>query len=251
LFVVGGGMFPMMDTVNPQVNKPLILAGAYSLAAGCPFYKRFAYQWVALFFMRMKYYFAWKNAEGANNIWYAGFEGFKKNEKTGELEAVGWENANNVDVLSFETAQNIGTSSKSWNKKTSNWLTRYIYFRTGSNLYATYGMSAFWHGFYPGYYFFFLSMPLITACEREGRKKLTPRFSSKLWGFICMVTTSVMANYLIQPFQLLSFSWGLQALKDNYFFGHILAVLFLVILRLFVKSPRKEGENKEERKKKN
>jgi hypothetical protein len=246
-FVIGGGMFPIMDTIDPQHNKPLFLAGAYSLAAGCPFYKRVGYQWISLFFVRMKYYFAWKNAEGANNVWYAGFEGFKKNEVTGKPEPIGWENADNVDVFAFETAPNIGTASKAWNKKTSNWLTRYIYFRTGSNLYATYGMSAFWHGFYPGYYFFFLSMPLLTACERIGRKKLTPIFGPKkggfnAWSVITRICTSAMANYFIQPFQVLSFEWGLQCLKDNYFVGHIAAVLFLGVM-MFVKSPKvvKEG----------
>ena len=38
-------------------------------------------------------------------------------------------------------------ATKSWNMKTSNWLTRYVYMRTNGSLVATYSMSAFWHGF--------------------------------------------------------------------------------------------------------
>ena len=70
--------------------------------------------------------------------------------------------------------------------------------RTGGSLYATYAMSAFWHGFYPGYYFFFLSMPMLTACERMGRKKLSPRFSTggkwSPWG----ITTIICTSFLIE-----------------------------------------------------
>ena len=79
VFVVGNGMFPILDPADPQNNTPAVL-NPELLAK--PFYYRYAYSWIALLFIRGKYYFAWKNAEGANNVWYAGFEGF--DEKTGE-----------------------------------------------------------------------------------------------------------------------------------------------------------------------
>ena len=47
--------------------------------------KRWAYLFVALGFNRSKYYFAWKNAEGACNIWYAGFLGFDDKNKAIEV----------------------------------------------------------------------------------------------------------------------------------------------------------------------
>ena len=162
IFVVGSGYFPLFNAVDPQRNTPVFVSLPY------PWLQRYAYQWVALMILRFKYYFAWKNAEGANNIWYAGFEGFSP---TGE--PLGWENANNIDIFQFETAPNLKLLSAAWNKKTSNWLTRYIYMRTGGSLMSTYGMSAFWHGFYPGYYLFFMSMPMLTACERIGRAKVS------------------------------------------------------------------------------
>lgn len=142
LFVVMGGMFPLLDPVDPQNGTPVLVQPEFLEKS---WIYRYAYMWIALFAVREKYYFAWNNAEGANNIWYAGFEGFddKGNPK-------GWGNSNNVDMLGFETAPNLSTLSKDWNKKTSIWLTRYVYIRTGGNLMAVYGMSAFWHGFYPG-----------------------------------------------------------------------------------------------------
>eukprot|EP00970_Alexandrium_tamarense_P019938 scaffold14643_cov1538-Alexandrium_tamarense.AAC.1 len=160
------------------------------------------------------------NAEGASNIWYAGFEGF---DASGNPK--GWEVSNNIDVIQFETAPNLKTLSAAWNKKTANWLAKYVYIRTGGSLFATYGMSAFWHGFYPGYYLFFMSVPMMAFCERIGRKKLTPRFGNgKKWspyGIVCIIATSLMTEYMIQPFQLLAFDWAWENWSSYYFAGHI------------------------------
>ena len=60
--------------------------------------------WVALWVMRQKYYFTWKIAEGANNLWYVGFEGF---DEKGRVK--GWETANNVNIIEYETAPNLRT----------------------------------------------------------------------------------------------------------------------------------------------
>ena len=245
IFVVGSGKFPIMDPVDPQKNAPTFVAltSAYSIHSNTPWHIRYGYSWVALFFQRFKYYFAWKNAEGSNNIWYAGFEGFDT-----KGDPIGWENANNIDILQFETAPNLKLLSAAWNKKTSNWLTRYIYMRTGGSLYATYAMSAFWHGFYPGYYFFFLSMPMLTACERIGRKKLSPRFSTggkwSPWGITTIMCTSFLIEYFIQPFQMLSWEWSVQAWRGHYFFGHVLAVGFYGVCMMLPTPQGKGGDKK-------
>jgi len=226
MFVVGSGKFPLLDPADPQNNLPVVITEEF-LAK--PWWNRYAYTWVALFFIRQKYYFAWKNAEGASNIWYAGFEGFDE-----KGEALGWENSNNVDALTFETAPNLKTLTAAWNKKTANWLGKYVYMRTGGSLVATYGLSAFWHGFYPGYYLFFLSVPILTFCERVARKKISPLFgSSALYYVVCVLVTSFFVEYTVIPFQLLAYDWAVVAWKSNYFFGHILCVLFyLVVSRL-------------------
>eukprot|EP00557_Chaetoceros_sp_GSL56_P005583 CAMPEP_0176495676 /NCGR_PEP_ID=MMETSP0200_2-20121128/10787_1 /TAXON_ID=947934 /ORGANISM="Chaetoceros sp., Strain GSL56" /LENGTH=500 /DNA_ID=CAMNT_0017893577 /DNA_START=132 /DNA_END=1634 /DNA_ORIENTATION=+ len=224
-FVVGNAKFPLLDPTDPQNFTPVIITEEFLKK---PWVNRYAYSWVALFFIRMKYYFAWKNAEGASNIWYAGFEGFDK-----EGKPKGWENSNNVDIIDFETAPNVKTLSAAWNKKTANWLGRYVYMRTGGSLVATYGLSAFWHGFYPGYYMFFLSVPLVTMCERLGRKKLSPRFSPNKWslyGICTIVATSLIVEYIVIAFQLLAFDWAVEAWKSHYFFGHILCILFYGIV---------------------
>ena len=68
--------------------------------------------------------------------------------------------SHNMDIVTFETAPDTSIMSRSWNKKTLAWLSKYVYMRNGGSLGAIYSTSAFWHGFYPGYYIFFLSVPL-------------------------------------------------------------------------------------------
>lgn len=236
LFVVGNGKFPLLDPTDPQTFTPVVISEEFLKK---PWVQRYAYCWVSLFFIRMKYYFAWKNAEGASNIWYAGFEGFDENGNP-----KGWENSNNVDIIEFETAPNVKTLSAAWNKKTANWLGRYVYMRTGGSLVATYGLSAFWHGFYPGYYMFFLSVPLLTMCERLGRKKISPRFSSKKWslyGLSTILATSLVVEYIVLAFQLLAYDWAVAGWKSHYFFGHILCVVFYAVVSN-IPTPKKKEE---------
>lgn len=236
LFVVGNGMFPLLDPDDAQNNTPVLISEEF-LAR--PWHYRYAYTWVSLFFVRMKYYFAWKNAEGANNIWYAGFEGFDEN---GNVK--GWEEASNINIFDFELAPNLKTLSAAWNKKTANWLGRYVYMRTGGSLVATYGMSAFWHGFYPGYYLFFLSVPLVTFCERIGRKKLTPRFSDgSRWcpyGVLTMMSTSLIVEYMVISFQLLAFDWSIECWNSHFWFGHLLCIVFYAIVSQLPTPKKKE-----------
>merc|ERR1712071_501525 len=167
-----------------------------------PFLYRYAYSWISLFFIRGKYYFAWKNAEGANNIWHAGFNGFDD-----KGESKGWTNCSNMDIITFETAPNIKTFSAAWNKRTAHWLAHYVYMRTGGSLAAVYSMSAFWHGFYPGYYMFFLSVPLPSFCDRLAKKKISPYFSSAsytLYDIACRLAVTITINYMILGFTMLA-----------------------------------------------
>jgi hypothetical protein len=234
-FVFLGALFPLLDPVDPQKNTPVTLTAEF-LKRSWP--ARFAYMWVGLVVVRQKYYFAWNNAEGSNNIWYAGFEGFDENGN-----AKGWDNCSNVDIWKFETAPNVQTLSKEWNKKTSLWLTRYVYIRTNGSLLAVYGLSAFWHGFYPGYYLFFLSVPIATICERLGKKKISPYFSNEKWslyGVAGMVATSVVIEYMVSPFVFLALDRSWANWKSHYFIGHIACFLFYAIVSQLPTPKKKE-----------
>jgi hypothetical protein len=127
----------------------------------------------------------------------------------------------------------LQTMTKKWNKKISDWLTRYAYIRTGGNLSAVYSLSAFWHGLYPGYYMFFLSVPLATFCDHLAKKKLSPHFSKtqfSLYGISGRLATTITVNSMILSFVMLAASWSWEAWTSHSFFGHIGAITFYFVL---------------------
>jgi MBOAT, membrane-bound O-acyltransferase family len=239
VFVLLGAYFPILDPDDSQKNVPVILRPSFLQQA---WIYRYLYVWVGLFVVRQKYYFAWKNAEGCHNIWYAGFDGYDENKRE-----LGWTTAVNADIFNFETAPNFQSLSKDWNKKTSAWLTKYVYIRTNGNLLAVYGTSAFWHGFYPGYYMFFLSIPAITVCERLAKKKISPYFSQAKWspyGIVGILTTSFFAEYLVIPFALLAADRSYLAWKSHYFIGHVGAVVGYFVLSALPNPPKDKNAKK-------
>lgn len=76
---------------------------------------------------------------------------------TGSAHTIGdWEGASNVALATVETRRGPDELVRSWNVFTQSWLERYIFKRApragGFNRWLTFLASAFWHGFYSGYY---------------------------------------------------------------------------------------------------
>ena len=185
--------------------------------------KPMLYYLIAVTVYKAKFYFAWKSIEGATNIWYGGFEGLNAND-----EVIGWDYSNNIDILEIETAQNIKTFTRAWNKKTSNWLNRYIYQRHGGSSLITYVSSAIWHGFYPGYYITFLSMALLTMCERIVRNCISPLFGNHfMYKIACICLMQYTVAYTLLPFIMLSWEYSIDAWQQHYFLYSILQICFV------------------------
>ena len=162
--IVSMGVYLKMSAVF-QMRKfydPMFIAG-HSMTY------RMGYTWLTITGERFKYYFVWKVAEASSILAGFGFEGW-----TADGRAKGWGGVRNVDILTFETGPNIQIMSRSWNKRTQGWLERYTYKRTGNSLIATYFISALWHGLYPGFFIFFMSLPLFSYIERLSRQKINP-----------------------------------------------------------------------------
>eukprot|EP00612_Vaucheria_litorea_P000872 CAMPEP_0171452384 /NCGR_PEP_ID=MMETSP0945-20130129/512_1 /TAXON_ID=109269 /ORGANISM="Vaucheria litorea, Strain CCMP2940" /LENGTH=470 /DNA_ID=CAMNT_0011977037 /DNA_START=40 /DNA_END=1449 /DNA_ORIENTATION=- len=172
-----------------------------------PFIPRYVFIWFLLLVVRMKYYFAWKVTDGSAVLCGFGYEGKDEDGKHR------WNGVETMDILGFEFAENMTGNTRSWNKMAQNWLEGYVYSRTNNSLTATYFVSAFWHGFYPGYYFFFMSLPLAQQTLRVARKNISPHFMtnptvSSVYKYFCVALNSVVVNYMVIPFQMLSFERG-------------------------------------------
>ena len=169
---------------------------------------------IAFSVFKAKLYFIWKYVESANNIWFAGFN---------------MDVSSNVDIWDIETAPNLSTFTKRWNKKTAEWLNRYVYQRHDGNAIVVYIIAAVWHGFYPGYYLAYGSAVLWTACERLGRQRLSPRFKHSIVYRIAKIASiHVIGAYLHVVFVLRDLDSGLCAWQSQYFAGHLAMIGFYV-----------------------
>jgi lysophospholipid acyltransferase len=123
---------------------------------------------------RMKYYGVWNLTEGACILSGIGYNGV--DAVTGRAK---WDRLTNIKPLEIELAQNTRGFVGSWNINTNNWLRNYIYLRVTPKgrkpgfraTLATFTTSAFWHGFYPGYY---LTFVLASLLQTVAKSKLYP-----------------------------------------------------------------------------
>lgn len=211
------------------------------------FLSRYAKIWVALVGVRFKYYFGWKIAEGSACMAGFGYNGIDK--ATGKHR---WDRVENINVWKYETSQSLRTSSQNWNKTSNLWLRRYVYDRapTSVNLYFTYLVSAFWHGFYPGYYLFFLCIAMATVVHRQVRRSIRPRFLlddgktpgplKPAYDLVSAIATSVTLNYFIMSFVMLALDRSLAAFRGFGFYGHWALLAALIICRSGVLQPPKK-----------
>lgn len=200
------------------------------------FVTRYASVWIALLAVRFKYYFGWKVAEGSGCMSGIGYNGIDK--VTGKAK---WDRIENIDVWSYETSRSLRTSSQNWNKTTNLWLRRYVYDRAprAYNLYFTYLVSAFWHGFYPGYYMFFLSVAAATVVHRQVRRTIRPRFLASdgktpsplmpLYTFASLIATNVTLNYFIMSFVMLALNLSVTAFRGFGYYGHWMLLASLIL----------------------
>jgi len=84
-----------------------------------------------------------------------------------------------IDVLGVEFSIFSSSVTESWNHNAHMWLKRYVYFRMNRvinrdvALYATYVISAFWHGFYPFYFAAFVFYGVVTENHKDIHKLFT------------------------------------------------------------------------------
>lgn len=131
---------------------------------------KLTYVHFANFVARCRYYFAWMVAEGSYAIIGLGYR----------MSASGkplWDRLENVNPFRIETNSDLRFFISAWNVCTNQWLNVYVYRRI-QNYYGkerssaratitTNLISAFWHGFYPGYYLMFISIAWLTVLSRR------------------------------------------------------------------------------------
>jgi hypothetical protein len=212
------------------------------------------YVYVCLVGLRCRYYFTWKMAEASANL--SGF-GLRIDEKGNEH----WDTVTNSHVLDIELAGNVRDITTFWNLKTAEWLKHYVYFRqvkVGAKVpdyanHLTMALSAFWHGFYPGYYLAFaigafsvdlmrryrrLLRPIVVITKEDGKEVGVHQPQKLVYDIIAHFFTKIFFNYGMTAFLALSFERAIILYTRLYFFPHIFIIVGLVgsyILPSFLK----------------
>ncbi|KAM0646177.1 hypothetical protein ACHAO3_009037 [Verticillium nonalfalfae] len=198
---------------------------------------------------RMKYYGAWSLAEGACILTGLGYNGV--DPITGK---VSWNRLQNIDPRGVELAQNVRGYLGSWNMNTNKWLRNYVYLRVTPRgkkpgfraSLMTFGTSALWHGFYPGYYMTFILASLIQTVAKNFRRYVRPFFldpdsglpnrRKKYYDVLSFLTTQVVMSFAVAPFLILSFSGSVLVWSRVYFF----AIVGVAVSMGFFASPGKQ-----------
>ena len=122
------------------------------------------------FTARSKYYGVWTMTEGSCILAGLGYNGV--DPVTGK---VSWDRLVNISPVEVEFAQNPRGYLGGWNINTNKWLRNYVYLRVTPRgkkpgfraSLATFTTSAFWHGFYPGYYLAFVLASFVQTVAKS------------------------------------------------------------------------------------
>jgi len=201
-----------------------------------------------------RYYIAFFLGEGAAILSGLGYNG------RDERGRVKWDRVLMIRLLPFKFAQDPTTMAANWNVPSANWLKRYVYIRLLPDarptpgkrqgrvsrlfgqffpFFATFFVSAVWHGFYAGYYMFFLSLAFFGAIgklnriylrpfvmEPDGQKGKVPH--KQIYDFICWIAMWVGLSYHLMVFRNFTWANGLRSWGSFYFLPHIGGVIWLL-----------------------
>ncbi|KAF3935714.1 hypothetical protein ABW19_dt0208389 [Dactylella cylindrospora] len=232
LFVKASSMFTVEFTLSDGYLKFGIL-------------RRIWYLYCLMLTARLKYYGVWTLTEGACILAGLGYNGLDENKR------IKWDRVNNVDPWQLETAQNSRAILEAWNKNTNKWLRNYVYLRVTPkgkkpgfrSSMATFLTSAFWHGFYPGYYLTFVTASLVQTVAKYFRRSVRPFFLTPdgtkptkykiYYDIFGTIVSQAALAYMSAPFIVLDFNNSLTLWSRVWFYNHVgIAVVFA-----FFKSP--------------
>ena len=201
------------------------------------------------FSTRLKYYGVWSLTEGACILSGLGYKGI--DPKTGRVQ---WNRLQNVNPWGIESAQNSRAYLENWNMNTNAWLRNYMYLRVTPKgkkpgfraSLATFVTSAFWHGFYPGYYLSFVLAAFVQTAAKNARRYIRPFFltadgqhptpTKRYYDLVTYLATQSVFCFTTAPFVLLTFSDSLLIWQRVYYY----AVLMVAGSMAFFASPAKD-----------
>lgn len=201
------------------------------------FWYKMAFIVISTSLHRQIYYFAWTLSELGNINAGLGFNGYGNDDRPL------WDLISNTDIYQVETSSSLKVLLDNWNKMTTKWLRYVVYERCHSTL-AVFLLSAFWHGFYIGYYITFLGGGVFIHVSRMVRRKVRPHFQNsahlaRFYDLVTFLATRIAIAYLIFPFVILEFWKTVAVYSQLFFWFHVAGALTgLIVLAL----PKPQGK---------
>ncbi|KAJ1801426.1 Lysophospholipid acyltransferase [Coemansia sp. RSA 2399] len=189
---------------------------------------------------RAAYYTAWKMSEGACIVAGLGFDGAEGGADSEDKGGAQWMDIANVHVREVELGTSLKQLIDGWNIGTNTWLRHHVYLRiiqlrpkhaTAASVF-TFLVSAWWHGFYPGYYLTFALGAIASNAARTLRRSLNPlvalgpdhasassqkRFIKRVYDVAGWALSKYTLDFIVTPFMTLSLSASLRAWGSQYF----------------------------------
>ncbi|KAM7534248.1 hypothetical protein Aperf_G00000105188 [Anoplocephala perfoliata] len=209
------------------------------------FFHKCAYLMFTGFAMRQHYYFAWSLCALGCLAAGFGFNGFDENDKPD------YSLVKSFNFVESEFSLSVKELTDNWNLQTLRWLRITIFDRVPRTIgvFAVFFVSVLWHGFYPGYYLFFISMAWYSAIGRTIRKRIRPRIlewlpdtkwvwtpnnrregTSRIYDVITRFVTYFLVNYTALAFVILSFRESIIAWSRFNYAGHMICLVTQLLL---------------------
>mmetsp|Transcript_3030 Transcript_3030/g.2515 ORF Transcript_3030/g.2515 Transcript_3030/m.2515 type:complete len:471 (-) Transcript_3030:28-1440(-) len=134
-----------------------------------PWYKKIIHQHGTIVVTRITYYLVWCFVDSGMIL-----SGLAYNETNSQGVEI-FNKYQNVKVLEVEFGYYVKKAVYNWNITIQDWMKKYVYLRIVSKgekpaeykFFVVFLVSAFWHGFYPSYYFFFFSVGIYLFISGE------------------------------------------------------------------------------------
>ncbi|KRX08124.1 hypothetical protein PPERSA_01669 [Pseudocohnilembus persalinus] len=232
------------------------------------FYKFFYYNLVVTL-LRFKYYGGWYMATAgltATGLTYNGQDEKTQSEKFDRIVQ--------CHPLNVELTHEIKTKVANWNMSVQAWLQRYVYFRlyspaqikadkkkanTAQNF--TLMVSAFWHGFYPGYYTSFFQWGMMLTMNKmfykwgvnypQFWKKIENAVTYPVYYVVRFVFLNGLFNFFGCGFVLLSLEANWTFYQNLNFIPNIIVFAitsYLLATNIGQKPPKNKEETKSDKK---
>lgn len=194
---------------------------------------------------QMKYVFAWKLAEAAFTFAGLNFNGW--DDKGKPL----WNRYCNVQFMLVQTADSGRKLPITWNILTGVFLRRYVYERVTpagkkpgfQTLLIANVTSALWHGLFPGYLWFFVTLAVQFHCSTllfkwENCGMIPPAVAKfPLYILLKILWTNGILDYVAMAFMLCTWDESIRIFNDVFWVPHLTLVVLTVIG--FIIPPRK------------